>query len=232
VTDEPTPDHDDIPAELDLSDQHTAELRRNLGEQMQQVVDARRAILNSPGLKAAAESMQRVNEMIDSPAMKAAAEAAARLSTMLPSPGILAAIQGAAASGSSIRAISDSIARLNSIPRTPAFSAELATYVSPDVRTVTTLYEVRGELEGMATILEESARQQAVLVEVTRANLTATQALIAEEQQTREASARSDRFIIWLTVALFVVGAVGAVAVAAAFAHQLSDWWTWLRSNL
>src|SRR5437899_9647320 len=99
---------------------------------MQQAMDARRAILNSPGLKAAAESMQRVNEMIDSPAIKAAAEAAARASTMLPSPGILAAIQGAAESASSIRAISDSIGRLNSITRSPDLSAALATYVSPD----------------------------------------------------------------------------------------------------
>lgn len=234
-----TPDseskNDDQSIDRAMTDPETAKAAEKLGEQMSQLVDLKKALSASPGLKAAAESMKQMNEALDSAAFRSTAESIARMNETFSQSGITEAIQRMGKSldmSSSVKAISDSMARLNSIPRAPDFNAMLKDYVSPEVRTVTTLHEVRGELAGMATILEESARQQAVLVEVTRANLTATQALIGEEQKTRESSARSDRVLIWLTVALFLVSVVGAVALAAAFGHQLSDWWSWLRSSV
>jgi hypothetical protein len=58
---------------------------------------------------------------------------------------------------------------------------------------VSVLHEVHAELEGMASILNEGARQSQVMVEITTASLTALQAVINELKTSRESADRSNK---------------------------------------
>jgi len=96
----------------------------------------------------------------------------------------------------------------------------------PEVRL---LREVHGELEGMARLLAESARQMGDMAEVTKANLTALHTVVVELQQSRRAAAWSNSLLIALTVAVLLATVVGAVAVEPQFSRMLAAFWNWVQ---
>jgi hypothetical protein len=99
------------------------------------------------------------------------------------------------------------------------------------------LAEVHAELEGMAKLLGESGRQAVDMVEVTRANLAATQAnltalnaVIGELQISKKAADTWNTRVFWLTVAIFAATAVAAIAVVPEFVRQIAAAVTWVQS--
>jgi hypothetical protein len=72
------------------------------------------------------------------------------------------------------------------------------------------------------------------MAEVTKANLTAVQAVVEELQATRRASDRWNRTIAILTIALLAATAVAAIAVMPEFVRQIGAWWStgwfWVQS--
>lgn len=102
----------------------------------------------------------------------------------------------------------------------------------PERPEVKLLRDVHGELEGMATLLTEGARQTAALATITKANLDALQAVITELKETRKAASWSNGVLIALTVAVLLATAVGAIALEKEFTRQLAGFWSWLQGLL
>jgi len=136
---------------------------------------------------------------------------------------------------SSVSQLSESMKRLGEISQRSARPVQIPSLdpavlrdiERPEVRL---LREVHAELEGMAQLLSESGQQTAAMAEVTRANLTAINAVLGELQEGRKASARSDRRLFWLTVAVFVAAAVAAIVVVPNFIREIGAAVSWLRS--
>jgi hypothetical protein len=129
--------------------------------------------------------------------------------------------------------VAESIKRLTEIARPvkpvqiPTLDPALLQVIErPEVRL---LREVHGELEGMALLLAESARQMGAMAEVTKANLTALETVVGELQQSRRAAAWSNGVLIALTVAVLLATVVGAIAVEQEFSRQLAAFWNWVQ---
>jgi hypothetical protein len=101
-----------------------------------------------------------------------------------------------------------------------------------DVQAVGVLHQVHAELQGMAAILNVSRQQTAAMVQVTQANLTAVQAVIAELRETRASQDRSSRVLSGLTVALLIAAFVAAIAVIPEFVKQVIQAWSWLATHV
>lgn len=135
----------------------------------------------------------------------------------------------------SLKLLGDSLERLGKLPQPilpiqPSRPYTIPMPPPPDARTVSVLTEVHAELEGMASVLTEGARQTQVMVEVTTASLTALQAVIDELKISRKASDASNRVLFGLTVALLVAAAVAAVAVIPEFVREVGSFSNWVQS--
>ena len=212
TTENEPPNSEALP-ELNLE---AADAARHTGARMQERAVELNRTLASPAVKQAAESVRRLSGTFAvTPMMKALADSVKLPDTTAFSLGEI---------GKSLERLR--LASVMPMPRLqiPEFNATLAKLgPRPEVVTVQVLNQMHTELEGMAVVLAESARQQAVLIEVTQANVTATQALIVESQKSRSSARR------W-ALGLFVVGTIAAIAVISAFDQQILSWWSWLRS--
>jgi len=123
----------------------------------------------------------------------------------------------------------EEMARLPTLPRVQIPAFDSTSFRMPPSE-VGILQQVHAELEGMAALLEESARQTSAMVEITRGNLAALGTVATELQRSRESSDKASRALIGLTVALFVAGAVAAIAVVPEFVRQVIHAWAWVQS--
>jgi hypothetical protein len=101
---------------------------------------------------------------------------------------------------------------------------------SPDQQAVTLLARVHAELEGLARLTVESGLQIAAMVETTKANLTALQNVIDELKESHKSADRSSNALFWLTVAIFVTGAIVALAAAPQIVGEIQNGLGWIAS--
>jgi hypothetical protein len=152
---------------------------------------------------------------------------------------VLGKLDLASTYGMQFAALTESIGRLTKMPplgstyKMPSLDP-LFLKVPPPVQRpeVGLLRQVHAELVGLAKLIGETGQQTTAVVEVTRANLTALRAMLAELHASRESADRSSSALIWLTVALFAAAGVAAVAVLPQFVSELAALWHWLRSVL
>jgi hypothetical protein len=132
-------------------------------------------------------------------------------------------------------ALGESIERLGKMPsldlnfKMPSIDPILTKPLPPIQRAeVGLLRQVHAELVGLAKLISETSKQTTANVELTRANLTALQAMLAEMQASRKSAGNWNAALIALTVALFVAAGVAAVAVYPQFINEMTSLWHWL----
>ena len=161
----------------------------------------------------------------------------AQIQKMVRGTGVADAIAKMNLGATYAKQLGEAVERLNKMPTLnynfkvppidPILTRPLPAIQRPEIAL---LKQVHAELVGLAKLISETGKQTTAVVEVTKGNLTALQAVLAELQASRRSADRSSTALIWLTVALFAAAGVAAVAVAPAFVHQLIAGWSWLRS--
>ncbi len=167
----------------------------------------------------ASETLNNFKEVYEAAQLQAK-----ELNELLESPSMKASLQAFSDARKQLDAIAISIPPL----QIASFSSDaLAYHERPEIGL---LRDVHGELEGMATLLTESARQMAGMANITKANLTALQAVITELQETRRAAAWSNGVLIAVTAAVFLATVVGAIALEQEFSRQVAAFWSWVHT--
>ena len=99
---------------------------------------------------------------------------------------------------------------------------------SPEEQAVERLADVHSEIKGLARLMVESGRQTEAMVETTKANLTALQTVISELRTSRNSADFAAKVLIWLTVAIFLTGAIVALAGAPQIGNEITTVRGWL----
>ncbi len=185
---------------------------------------ASRALTESAAATAASESMKHLGAELA--AATAASESMRHLGAEFNRLAESASLAGVTRVAESIKRLTEIARPIEPVQIPTLDPALLGAIERPEVRL---LREVHGELEGMALLLAESARQMGAMAEVTKANLTALETVVGELQQSRRAAAWSNGVLIALTVAILLATVVGAIAVEQEFSRQLAAFWNWMQ---